>query len=113
MSTLDPTYELFVHAEETSVRGNAQATDNPEDDRATEDWILRQLNQGEEWAWCTVEVRACRGNAHASTYLGCCSYRNEVEFRESGYFDSMCEEALELLDARILKLMAAAKELYR
>jgi len=103
--------EIKVHlvctAEEEDVRGNVSAIDS-ETDKAAEDQIFKQLESGNQWAWCSVEVYAVyRGLRGDSDYLGCCSYPSEASFREpGGYFDDMKAQAIE-------NLWSKWKELHR
>ena len=98
---MTPRYTIHVSQDDTPVRGNALASGDDANDRECEDEILARLNDGDVWAWACVEVRAHRGDFHASSYLGACSYANEADFRADDYFGSMCMEALELLDEKL------------
>lgn len=87
--------------EEASIEGNCSAIDELTD-RRVKRWIERQLEQGNDWAWCCVRVVARWEGFEGDDYLGCCSYRSEKEFRHpSGYFPQMREEALRRLNERI------------
>lgn len=89
-------------AEETPVHGNAMASGDPAADREVEDWIRRELDTGNLWAWCTVRVTAHWRGLQGVDHLGCCSYRNEAEFRApGGYFEDMKDRALDDLNRRI------------
>lgn len=87
--------EIALHClpEETPIRGNAMASGDDEADREVEDDILRRLESGEEWAWCTVRVVATYEGFEGDDYLGCCSYTSEEDFRADAYFDDMVSEA--------------------
>ncbi len=67
------TFEIVVHAEDIPVRGNAMSSGDNELDREVEDAILARLAQGEEWAWCTVEVIAHWGEHAARLSAWHCS----------------------------------------
>jgi hypothetical protein len=86
----DVTFELIVGEEN-------EHPDLHFGDKQTVDWIVRQLNQGNQWAWFCAEVRATWNGFSQSTYLGACSYRNEREFREDQW-DQMVDEALDALN---------------
>lgn len=93
---------LRVEYEEAAVRGNALASGDAVEDKACEDEILARLNQGDVWAWATVTVEARYAGLVGRNSLGCCSYRDEAEFREpGGYFDDMKAEALADLQSEI------------
>lgn len=103
-------YTLEVDPDETPIRGNASATEDPEADRELEDALIDRANRGDVWAWCCVRVIATiegtdlRGE---SDWLGGCSYDSARDFIESkfqitspdgtvthrGYYDDMCDEA--------------------
>lgn len=85
-----------IEPEEVSVRGNAMASGDDAADREAEDEILRRLDRGDVWAWCSVRVVVEHdGWVKASGWLGCCSYEDEEDFRKGGYFDDMVREVLE------------------
>lgn len=93
--------EIIVREEDIPVRGNVVATNDPEEDRKAEDEILALIAQGDEWAWASVIVRATYSGRMGEDYLGCCSYRDEADFKQpGGYYDDMRERAIEdLLNA--------------
>ena len=99
----DVIFTLECLEEHTPVRGNAMASGDNEADRACENEILERLDRGDIWAWCTVKVTARYGSLVGVDYLGCCSYRDERDFREpsGGYFDDMRREALRDLQSQI------------
>lgn len=101
------TFETICHSEDAPIEGNCSAID-PKTDRATERWIRKQLDRGNEWAWCMVEVRASVGSLSASDYLGCCSYRSREDFESpDGYYPQMCEEAYRLLCLEAERIVSA------
>jgi hypothetical protein len=85
------------------IEGNCSAIDE-ETDRETEEWIRRQLDKGNQWAWCCVKVEAYWCGFRGVTYLGCCSYLSEKSFKEpGGYYDDMKAEALADLNYEVQK----------
>ncbi len=65
-----------------------------------------------------VVVKARRGDLSASSYLGCCSYAGGTDFiKNSGYYESMCEEALaaleELPEAKLTALRTAVQRMLK
>lgn len=46
------------------------------------------------WGWCTIIVRAIMGHVEGSASLGCCSYKSAWDFKEGGFYEQMCEEAV-------------------
>lgn len=87
--------------EEMQIEGNCSAID-PETDRATEEHIRAELENGNEWAWCGVKVTLKYGNFEGTDYLGACSYKSKADFIESGgYFPDMVDRAFDELVAQI------------
>lgn len=100
-------YHLLIHPEDAPIEGNASAIDD-ETDKQTEAWIHDQLNRGNQWAWCAVEVQAVFRGHIGRDWLGCCSYSGEKSFTQGGYYDDMKAEALRNL---IEKLESASNAL--
>lgn len=96
------------YPEDADVRGNAMVSGDDEADKKAEDEIIELLESGEVWAWCCVEVAARWGSFSGHNYLGCCSYRNEGDFREGGYFEQMIQEAIDDLNQQV---QATAQEI--
>jgi hypothetical protein len=94
-------FKLIVEQDDTPVRGNAMATDEPELDREAEDEILRRLDSGDVWAWAHVRVIASWRGFEGSDSLGGCSYADEEDFKKGGYYDDMKAEALHALNFEI------------
>ena len=92
-------YTLSISPEDMPVRGNAMVSGDDDADRETEDMIIEQLENDNQWAWCVVTVTARHpdiAGLSGADHLGGCSYRNEAEFTQpGGYYDDMCAEALD------------------
>ncbi len=80
--------------------------DAPEDQFTEDDqiqWVRDQMEMGNEWGWCSVEVRASWTDQESgrtftgSDYLGGCSYESEEDFKVGGYYEQMQEEAYDEL----------------
>ena len=104
------TFSLEIEPEETPIRGNVLASDDDEEDRKAECEVLRQLERGNPWAWCSVIVLAVYtlpGGEELWGWdcLGGCSYADEADFRKGGYFEDMKAEALADLQRRIEALI--------
>lgn len=98
--------------EQAPIRGNCSAIDE-ETDRKTENWIRRQLRQGNDWAWCTVRVVARWKGYEGEDFLGCCSYRSQEEFCQPGhYFDDMKSVALDDLNTQLQSHADKLEELW-
>lgn len=95
------TFELRVEPDDTPYVGNCSAWD-PETDRKAEQWIRDELESGNVWAWCQVEVVCTFEGFSGEDHLCGCSYESEESFREDGgYFDDMKVEAFYVLADRL------------
>ena len=102
LTEADVEFTIECLPEDVPVRGNAMASGDPEVDKETEDYILDQLERGNEWAWCCVRVAAHWENFHGDDYLWGCSYASEEEFcQPGGYFEHMKRAALDDLNTQI------------
>lgn len=89
-------FEIIPSYEDVPVNGNASAIDE-ETDKEIEDYINDELESGNVWAWCTIEVKASYKGISASDYLGCCSYKDEEDFKKGGYYEDMKQIAFDNL----------------
>ncbi len=96
-------FSLSCEPEEIQIEGNACSIDE-ETDKAIEKYIIDQLNDGNEWAWCTVQVSARYKDMEGNAYLGCCSYRSEKDFMKDGYYKDLKNEAFADLISQLQKL---------
>lgn len=79
-------------------------------DAESEALVRAQLDRGNEWAWCQVQVHARLGElVGRSTWLSGCSYADEQDFMVGGYFDDLRLEALEALHQEILTALPRAR----
>ncbi len=109
-------YDVFPEEEHMDFHGHF-ASDEPELDRQLEEWIERQLEMGNQWAWCSAKVVATwtdpmlEETFHGYAYLGGCNYKNKKEFcAKGGYYPQMKDEAYEDLIQQIEKRRAALGE---
>lgn len=86
-------FTIQPEQEDTPVHGNAVVSGDKDKDREVENRILKQLESGDLWAWCTVKVTARYKGFEGHDYLGCCSYKDEADFRRGGYFEGMKQAA--------------------
>ena len=101
---------LTIEPEDVPIEGNASAIDE-DTDRETVTWIRDQLDRGNEWAWCTVIVRARYAGLEGGDSLGCCSYESEEAFKvPGGYYDDMVRIALHELAAQLETVDGALDE---
>ena len=106
----DVDFDLIAHPEDTPVRGNVQCI-SPASDRRAERRVIEAL-EWNEWAWCTVEVRAEWNGYTASDFLGCCSYDSARDFMQpGGYYEDMKQEALDRLNEELSGHYSALVEL--
>lgn len=94
------TYRLYIEQEELQVRGNALVSGDSKADKRAEDRILKALDDGNTWAWCTVKCTATIEGVDLEgvDYLGACSYKDVKAFiRKGGYYDDMRDVAKENL----------------
>lgn len=93
----DVNFSIECLEEDIQVKGNACASGNDAEDKEIEDSIIEQLNNGNAWAWCTIKVTAKYKNEEGSDYLGCCSYQDEKDFKNDGYYTDMKQMAFDEL----------------
>lgn len=92
-------YEIECYPEEDVSPEGQFATGDDERDNAIVRDIIERLETN-EWAWCCVRVvaRLDGTDIEGDSYLGCCSYDSEDDFREnSGYYEDMKQEAKDRL----------------
>ncbi len=103
---------IIAEQDDTPVRGNAMASDDEAFDRECEDDIIRQLDDGNVWAWASVTVRATWSGYEGFDYLGGCSYKDEEDFIKDGaYYDSMVDAAVDDLNNKLAKIYEEIKPL--
>ena len=62
--------------------------------------IRKRIEEGDVWAWCTAIVKAVWTNTRHEVFtgeatLGACSYDSAEDFKkDSGQYESLCDEAL-------------------
>ena len=108
MKTINRTqveFEIIVHPEHTPLKGNVLVSGDDQTDTEAEEEIARQLENGNEWAWCTIEVKAKYKSLEASDYLGCCSYASEEDFKKDGYYLDMKDRAFEELQNQVNEIV--------
>ena len=90
----EPEYDL-------SPEGHFASGDEEADKKMVAE-IINDYNNGNLWAWCCVVVTASvmiSGEVFTGTVsLGACSYKDEEDFKQDGYYPDMCKEARENLE---------------
>lgn len=94
--------EILCEEEYESPEG-CFASDEPELDSMIVKGIKDRLNSGDLWAWFCAHVRVTYNGFVGDDYLGACSYENEADFRNGGYFDDMVDMCIDQINAQIEK----------
>ena len=96
-------YEIEAEFDDIPIRGNAIVSGDDELDREVEDELIERVNNGDVWAWASVKVTASIPgiDLEGVDYLGGCSYWDEKDFKQGGYYEGMKERALEDLEKQI------------
>lgn len=78
--------------------------DFPEDAQ----YVIEDIASGNPFAWfcakVTASVQLGDRQFSASDYLGCCSYKSEKDFMDSGYYEDMELQALNQLTTELTEL---------
>lgn len=93
--------EIIADQDDLRVRGNATCSGDDRLDKKVEDEILERLDSGDVWAWASVEVKVTKAGRSESDYLGGCSYKDENDFKRSGYYYDMVTRCLETIDREL------------
>jgi hypothetical protein len=71
-------------------------------------WIKKEMQKGNEWAWCRVKVTVNYKNILTSDhYLGACSYKSAAGLQEGRllvYYDDMVQEGINKINKQLEKL---------
>jgi hypothetical protein len=94
----DCNISIQVELDDTPIRGNAMASGDDSYDKEIEDTIINKVNDGNVWAWASVIVIAEWNGFKGRDHLGCCSYKNEDEFKSDGYYRDMVNSAVDDLN---------------
>jgi hypothetical protein len=93
----DVEFTIECMREDMPVKGNAISSGDDDFDKKTEDSIIDALNNGNEWAWCMVQVTAKYKGIYGYDNLGGCSYKSKEDFMKDGYFEDMKQVAFDNL----------------
>jgi len=87
---LEVEFVFDFRQEDIPIEGNAIASGNEKVDKEYEEQIRRDLEGGNDWAWCTVIMEARWAGFTGRDTLGGCSYKDAQDFRQKdGYFEDM------------------------
>lgn len=103
-------FTIEIGAESIPIADQFETGDASQDQEIV-DGIQKQLDAGNLWAWCCVQVTARWGDWTATDYLGACSYASEAKFRADGYWADMQASTLEQLNVEIARTAKALSEL--
>lgn len=97
--------EVIAHPNRC-VRGNFIASGDSAWDNEAENQVIKELADGNIWAWCCVEVKvstiAKQTLCSASSYLSGCNYHDKTDFiANSMYYEDMVAEAIESLSQTV------------
>jgi hypothetical protein len=84
----DIVFTIECLAEDLPVRGNIMDSGDKDADREAEDKVIKE-SEWNEWAWCCVKVTAKLAGFEGHDYLGGCSYNDEKDFKQGGYYEDM------------------------
>jgi hypothetical protein len=102
----DVTITVTAEPEQMPVRGNAIVSDDPKKDKRVEDRIIRRLDNGDIWAWASVEVKCEYEGLTAVDYLGWCTYKDERDFiKNSGSYKDMVRNCIIDLQKQLEELV--------
>lgn len=91
--------EVTVSVEQSDIplRGNVMASGDDATDQEAEQWVIDQLNSGNDFAWCDVFVSAELGGFRGWDSLAACSCNTKEELQELINDHGMVENALDHL----------------
>jgi len=94
------------------IRGNVMASGDDAYDKKCEDDLIRQVDDGNVWAWATITVKASWSGYNGFDHLGGCSYKDEEDFIKSNdYYDGMVAAAVDDLNSKLAKTYEEIKPL--
>lgn len=102
-------WTIEAEPEDIPVRGNAMDSGDKDYDKKVEDRIIKRRSSN-VWAWAAVTVRGSFLGLSTEEYLGGCSYRNEQDFRDGGYFEDMQRTITDRLEEMVKAIVTAYGE---
>jgi hypothetical protein len=96
----------FLNVSGVTVEFEAENEDmSPSDmefDEVNINYIEREFNRGNGYAWFCAKVTVRYRGYEAIDYLGCCSYKSERDFKEnSGYYVDMIRQCVDEINKDI------------
>lgn len=75
------------------------------EDEKDADEMAKLVDAGELMWFCALVMASKEGILLGDAYLGCCLYASLEDFvKDSGYYDSMCDEAIAEAKQSLIKL---------
>src|SRR4029077_7723666 len=99
-------FSISADYDDNPIRGNAMASGDDAADKKLEDYLINEVNNGNVWAWASVKVECHYKGLTGTDYLGCCSYKDEDDFKKDGYYKDMKNAAYADLIQQIKDLKA-------
>lgn len=93
------------------IEGNVQSSEDPESDRESEEWVRKQLDSGNDLAWCQVTVRASWKGFVGQDHLGAVSCANQEDLDALIEAHAMEANALAALNKSVAEHFATLLEL--
>lgn len=81
LTEAEVTFTVEIEPEDLEVRGQFDSGDE-EQDKALVDTILERLDRGDIAAWCCLKVTATWEGYTGTTYLGGCSFADDIHMSD-------------------------------
>lgn len=93
---LEEQFDIDLHCEEEidDVEGSFGIQEDADD-------VINALHNGNPWAWFMAKVTVKAYGFEASDCLGGCSYKDEQDFKQGGYYLDMILECLGQIESEI------------
>ena len=93
------------------VEGNTGTAEDLSYNQDWEQFVLDRMVHGSTWAWARVTVTVEWNGLYGEASVGCCSYRDEEDFRsDRKRFDDLVDRALVVLNRRMREMYHKLKE---
>ena len=99
LKTSDLAWEIRLHPEDRTLKGNLCDSGNPTLDARVEAGVQKRLDAGDQWAWCQVELVGTFAGMEVTEWLCEVSCLDEADFKRGGYYEDMQESVLQAMQA--------------
>lgn len=105
--------ELKLEEIEWSIERRMEDLDPAEsfDDPESVKDIHAKLDAGNPWAWCEIRVVGRWKGFDSDDYIGACSYNDENDFKQGGYYEDMQKKILNDLNYLLAMTVIELNEL--